>query len=128
VTTIPEMGQLKRVEGPANPQAGRRGAFPTADSLRKVMHLAIRKAPERWSRLVKERTGHPQPLHHRVQRPRAAMINQAVCTKGWTVPGGPMKSPARRHRENCDLRPAVSGDTDQGDMSGYRLRAPAQTE
>jgi putative transposase len=34
----------------------KRGAFPTADSLRKVLYLAIRKASERWSRPVKDWT------------------------------------------------------------------------
>ena len=58
--------------------------------------------------------GRPQPLHHRVRSPRAAMINQSVYTRGWTLPEGPIESLARGHHENCDFRPAVSENTDQG--------------
>ena len=32
----------------------KRGAFPTADSIRKVLYLAITKASERWSRPIKD--------------------------------------------------------------------------
>lgn len=32
----------------------KRGAFPTHDSVRKVLYLAITKASERWSRPVKD--------------------------------------------------------------------------
>ncbi|MCK4414430.1 MAG: transposase [Candidatus Eisenbacteria sp.] len=32
----------------------KRGAFPTADSVRKVLYLAITKASERWSRPIKD--------------------------------------------------------------------------
>ena len=39
----------------------KRGAFPTPDSLRKVLYLAIRKASERWSRPVKD---WPAALNH----------------------------------------------------------------
>jgi putative transposase len=32
----------------------KRGAFPTPDSVRKVLYLAIRKASERWRRPVRD--------------------------------------------------------------------------
>jgi putative transposase len=35
----------------------KRGAFPTADSVRKVLYLAIMKASERWTRPVKDWPG-----------------------------------------------------------------------
>jgi putative transposase len=41
--------QLRKVTKP-------RGAFPTPDSVRKVLYLAIMKASERWSRPVQDRT------------------------------------------------------------------------
>ena len=34
----------------------KRGAFPTADSVRKVLYLAIQKASERWRRPIKDWT------------------------------------------------------------------------
>ena len=39
----------------------RRGAFPTPDSVRKVLYLAIMKASERWSRPVQD---WPAALYH----------------------------------------------------------------
>jgi len=39
----------------------KRGAFPTVDSIRKVLYLAIRKASERWSRPLRE---WPPALNH----------------------------------------------------------------
>jgi len=39
----------------------KRGAFPTSDSVRKVIYLAIRKASERWSRPLKD---WPAALNH----------------------------------------------------------------
>lgn len=34
----------------------KRGAFPTADSVRKVLYLAIQKASERWNRPIRDWT------------------------------------------------------------------------
>jgi len=39
----------------------KRGAFPTPDSVRKVLYLAIRKASERWNRPIKD---WPAALNH----------------------------------------------------------------
>ena len=57
----------------------RRGAFPTADAVRKVLYLAIRKAPQRWSRPVKDWIT-AEPLRDRLRRNDPA-VNERPFTR-----------------------------------------------
>ena len=45
---------LESINASIRKVTSKRGAFPTADSVRKVLYLAIARASERWRRPVKD--------------------------------------------------------------------------